>query len=381
MCRYTAILGPDNPQHASYPSYNGDRILVGKFAYELADPQRWDVIVFKFPGDATTDARTNFIKRLVGLPGETVRIQHGDMWIRRGRGAVPDRAEAAGKAAGHAPAGVRQRLHAADRRIRLARPLAAGTVGRRQHGRRVEFRRLCDVPHRRHGRRRELASLPPSRAVLPAVASRPRRAASSPQNLTPQLITDFTAYNTARTARTPTTPRRTPTVWACIGWATWRCAARRTWKASKGELVFELRKGGRQFQCRLDVATGRATLSISGRDMEQFRPDGGHQRPRPGPARNPLLQLRQRAAAVGRRQRGAVRCAHDLRRSGQHAARARATCLPVGVASVGAKARLSHLAIFRDIYYIADLSYAEHQRFAADDSRLFPGEPRRRQRC
>jgi signal peptidase I len=37
--------------------------------------------------------------------------------------------------------------------------------------------------------------------------------------------------------------------------------------------------------------------------------------------------------------------------------------MPVGVASVGAKARLSHLAIFRDIYYIADdLSYSDGPR-------------------
>jgi len=36
--------------------------------------------------------------------------------------------------------------------------------------------------------------------------------------------------------------------------------------------------------------------------------------------------------------------------------------------------RLSHLAIFRDLYYIADLAFAEHQRFATDDSRLFAGE-------
>ena len=43
-------------------------------------------------------------------------------------------------------------------------------------------------------------------------------------------------------------------------------------ESDKGELVFELRKGGRRFQCRIDVATGRATLSISGPDMEQFRP-------------------------------------------------------------------------------------------------------------
>jgi signal peptidase I len=84
MCRYTASLSPDNPQHLNYPSYNGDRILVGKFLYELSDPRRWDVIVFKFPGDAPT----NYIKRLVGLPGETVRIQHGDIWIRSAQDAA-----------------------------------------------------------------------------------------------------------------------------------------------------------------------------------------------------------------------------------------------------------------------------------------------------
>ena len=79
----------------------------GQGRVRMHDPQRWDVIVFKFPGDAETDARTNFIKRLVGLPGETVRIQHGNLWIRRGQGAVPDRSQAAGEIAGHAPAGIR----------------------------------------------------------------------------------------------------------------------------------------------------------------------------------------------------------------------------------------------------------------------------------
>jgi len=85
MCRYTLNVDKDTP-------YNGDRILVSKFAYQVAEPSRWDVIVFKYPGDSDdvpayerTDSRTNFIKRLVGLPGETVRIQHGDLWIRRGQ--------------------------------------------------------------------------------------------------------------------------------------------------------------------------------------------------------------------------------------------------------------------------------------------------------
>ena len=61
-----------------HASYNGDRILVGKFAYDWGEPQRWDVIVFKYPGGAAT----NFIKRLVGLPGETIRIRDGDIWVR-----------------------------------------------------------------------------------------------------------------------------------------------------------------------------------------------------------------------------------------------------------------------------------------------------------
>ena len=65
-----------------YPSFNGDRILVDKFAHDFRDPDRWDVVVFKFP----EDAKTNYIKRLVGLPGETLSISGGDLWISRDGG-------------------------------------------------------------------------------------------------------------------------------------------------------------------------------------------------------------------------------------------------------------------------------------------------------
>jgi signal peptidase I len=58
------------------PSFGGDRILVNKFAYQLGEPERWDVIVFRFPGDA----KMNYIKRLVGLPNETLRILNGDVF-------------------------------------------------------------------------------------------------------------------------------------------------------------------------------------------------------------------------------------------------------------------------------------------------------------
>ncbi len=59
------------------PSFKGDRILVNKFPFELRGPDRWDVIVFKYPEKPTT----NYIKRLVGLPGEKIRIQQGDVYV------------------------------------------------------------------------------------------------------------------------------------------------------------------------------------------------------------------------------------------------------------------------------------------------------------
>lgn len=58
------------------PVFTGDRILVNKFPYEFGQPQRWDVPVFKYPEKPTT----NYIKRLVGLPGETIILRRGDVF-------------------------------------------------------------------------------------------------------------------------------------------------------------------------------------------------------------------------------------------------------------------------------------------------------------
>ena len=56
---------------------NGDRILVLKCLYPFQDPKRWDVVVFKNP----LEPSINYIKRLVGKPGETVEIINGDIYI------------------------------------------------------------------------------------------------------------------------------------------------------------------------------------------------------------------------------------------------------------------------------------------------------------
>lgn len=49
----------------------GDHILVNKFLYHFSPLKRGDIIVFKFPQDETRD----FIKRVIGLPGETLEIR------------------------------------------------------------------------------------------------------------------------------------------------------------------------------------------------------------------------------------------------------------------------------------------------------------------
>jgi signal peptidase I len=56
-----------------YEEHGGDRTIVNK----LLHPQRWDVIIFQWPEDPTI----KYCARLVGLPGETVTIHDGAVWI------------------------------------------------------------------------------------------------------------------------------------------------------------------------------------------------------------------------------------------------------------------------------------------------------------
>ncbi len=60
------------------PIRAGDRILVQKYLYEIFEPERFDVFVFKNPALATQ----NYIKRLIGLPNEQVWLVDGDVFAR-----------------------------------------------------------------------------------------------------------------------------------------------------------------------------------------------------------------------------------------------------------------------------------------------------------
>ncbi len=56
----------------------GDRILVLKYLYCLIGPQRFDVVVFKNP----TKPSENYVKRVIGLPGEAIWLADGDVFAR-----------------------------------------------------------------------------------------------------------------------------------------------------------------------------------------------------------------------------------------------------------------------------------------------------------
>ena len=56
---------------------SGDYLIVDEISYRFGEPQRGDVVVLKFPLDDTQ----RFIKRVIGLPGETVEIKGGKVGI------------------------------------------------------------------------------------------------------------------------------------------------------------------------------------------------------------------------------------------------------------------------------------------------------------
>lgn len=59
----------------------GDRVLGTRFSYWFSEPRRGDIVVFKYPIDEALGKNTKFIKRIVGLPGETVEIMDGVVYI------------------------------------------------------------------------------------------------------------------------------------------------------------------------------------------------------------------------------------------------------------------------------------------------------------
>ena len=92
-CEYTFTLGIDESGKSGtavcpncgqtdldgsrFVESTGDRVLVQKYLHDVRRPRRWEVSVFGYPGEPSQA----YVKRVVGLPGETIRIDRGDIFI------------------------------------------------------------------------------------------------------------------------------------------------------------------------------------------------------------------------------------------------------------------------------------------------------------
>lgn len=62
-----------------------DRLFINKLAYRVGDIQRGDVVVFLYPHDH----EKSYIKRVIALPGDTLRIDHGQVYVNGNKIAEP----------------------------------------------------------------------------------------------------------------------------------------------------------------------------------------------------------------------------------------------------------------------------------------------------
>lgn len=80
LCRFV-IVNAEVPSQSMVPTINvGDRMIGLRLTYYFTDPQRGDVAIFKCPAEGA-DYNKLYVKRVIGLPGETVTIKAGQVII------------------------------------------------------------------------------------------------------------------------------------------------------------------------------------------------------------------------------------------------------------------------------------------------------------
>jgi signal peptidase I len=64
--------------HSMEPSlHDGDRLVVDRVTFSFGEVHRGDVVVLRYPRNPTVD----FVKRIVGLPGDLVSLRNGQLWV------------------------------------------------------------------------------------------------------------------------------------------------------------------------------------------------------------------------------------------------------------------------------------------------------------
>lgn len=351
MCRYRADIRENNPQGEKYPDYSGDRLQVAKYLYGTDPPKRWDVAVFKYPHGA----QTNYIKRLVGMPGETLKIHHGNVYTK---GADEEAFEIARKDPRKVVATL-QNVY--DNDYSMDELLDAGWPSRWQPtnaaGEVMNEGNAWTTDDRGHTFQITTPTKETSwisyRHILPSFKewTKIEDGTLQPSDIPPpQLITDFYAYNTG--VSHPPAPLVGPEV-QCLGlhWVgDLAIESHLKVESDEGQVSFVLIEGGRTFQCELDIGSGTAELSIDG--LGDFAPKATV--PVDGPGTydvrfanvNDRLYLWIDGTPVEFDAATTYGPLDNLRPMP-------ADLVPLRIGSSGAKVTVSQLRVLRDVYYIA----------------------------
>jgi signal peptidase I len=384
MCRYEldlATLIPEDPR--TYQTFEGDRILVNKFSYDLGEPKRFDVVVFKYP----EDAKTNYIKRLIGLPGEhiyigdpgdeftldRIRTVDGTLTPRSGTGDIYVSTDGgktrriARKERGDKLVAMLQDVYDNDyiahNLVEAGWPLRwrnAGAATANKWDMESEGRTFtCSGEGNNEAWIRYHHLLPQGSTWDDAQTT----------NYTQSVIHDFYAYNTGEYHNHQVNHGQN---W--VGDLALECEADVSGDA--GELVLELVKGGLKFQARLNLANGEARLVIPG--LDDYKPTASDVIKAPGKHELRFANIDEQLwlfvddeavefdAPTTYESLDNYMPITDPARSPVGAS----DLSPAGIASVGADVTVSHIRLKRDVFYTRG-----EQEDAIDEIELVSDDP------
>ncbi len=391
MCRQTMLYRDDNlppgmppwvgtQDVGDEPTYPGDRILVNKYSFGFRDPKRWEVVVFKFPGNG----EMNYIKRLVGLPEEDLRVYQGDVFIR------PQEEGAEFHIERKPPEKVKamlQPVHNTDFDplilYNAGWPLrwsdASGGWQKEvepddstlvQHH---KFVSSDDAPDAPVAWLRYQHLLPDDNdwTVARRFADQGKYVGTTKERwldgIRPQLISDFNPYN-ARVLRAQlmnSGPLQIEPHLLGMEWVTdLGVVCDVEIHEAQGELLLDLVEAGKHFTCQIDLKTGTATLSIDG--LTDFTPTAQTPLSKRGEYRlrfanvddQLLLWVDDKLIPFGEGTGAATYDADRLFGGRENAIPQTSEedpgdLAPIGIGARGASLTINHIEVLRDIYYIS----------------------------
>lgn len=397
----------------SHPALKGDRILVAKVPYLCGEPQRWDVAVFKYP----LGAKTAFIKRLVGLPNETLVLQGGDVLtmppgtlteFRRSMARLPGHERLAADPESEPLTLLEVEALRREQKLQIQRKPAEKVLAMLQlvhdNDYLVPLAHQRGLPHRwqvqpaegpnrwqpedeqRAFHIRDAADswlvyrhYLPTPALWKTLLARPLSSEERRQ-LRPRLITDQYAYNAGLRWRPVGGVEENAGGWL---WST----VNRDWcglhwvgdlavecdvliESDRGTLILELVEGGVVFTCKLDAASGQAALACSA--LPEFRPTGKTRLQGPGRYRLRFANVDDQLHLWVNERLAEFSASTAYPYLGNHVPSER-DLAPVRIgAARGLDARATSLRVLRDIYYVP--AYEPHAYQAAAYRKWPPGD-------